>query len=319
MSQKKYPLEFFYNIGAEPLILNFNYQTIDLYLNEWKWISDLKYKKSDGETYNTQYHWHPELEISYVYDGNNSMYFVDGQLNTCEEETVIVINPNQVHGFKNVVFKEQTQILTIVFPMEFLNRFYPEAFSRKFEIPVVEKMNSNQKTSYQELLRIFKQIMNIKDRENLEKNKYNFQLIYTAYVLEILGLLVIDFSKKKVQNLEEKKQKENFLLQKALSYIHHNYYEKISLVDIANEVNISVSYLCKLFKETSGHTVYQYLERIRSMHAMDDLKKTQKTITEIAIDNGFVDTKALNRVLKRNYNMSAKEIVLLEWEKIRRI
>lgn len=301
------------------MILNFNYQTIDLYLNEWKWISDLKYKKSDGETYNTQYHWHPELEISYVYDGNNSMYFVDGQLNTCEEETVIVINPNQVHGFKNVVFKEQTQILTIVFPMEFLNRFYPEAFSRKFEIPVVEKMNSNQKTSYQELLRIFKQIMNIKDRENLEKNKYNFQLIYTAYVLEILGLLVIDFSKKKVQNLEEKKQKENFLLQKALSYIHHNYYEKISLVDIANEVNISVSYLCKLFKETSGHTVYQYLERIRSMHAMDDLKKTQKTITEIAIDNGFVDTKALNRVLKRNYNMSAKEIVLLEWEKIRRI
>jgi len=292
--------------------MDFNSQTIESYLYKWNWISNLNRKKGEQGTYSAPYHWHPELEINYVCDGKGSEYFVDGKLNTCDDEKIIVTNPYQVHGFKNIEFRETTQLLTIIFPMEFINRFYPEVFNQHFEIPPKQMMNMSQKDSYQELLLIFKRIIAMKERERGEQTEYKYQFVYIAYVLEILALLVMDFSKERIQLPEGREQKEKEFLQKVLCYIHRNYSEKITLVEIANEANVSVSHLCKLFKEISGYTVYQYIERVRSMHAMDDLKQTQKTVTEIALDNGFVDAKALNRVLRRNYGMSAKEIAFLE-------
>lgn len=92
----------------------------------------------------------------------------------------------------------------------------------------------------------------------------------------------------------------------ALRYINNNYKEGISLDDVSEAANTSKYYLSRLFRETTGATVFEYIENLRLTRVHDLLINSKMTLDEIAAQTGFLSSVNLSRVFKKNYGLSPR-------------
>jgi AraC-like DNA-binding protein/mannose-6-phosphate isomerase-like protein (cupin superfamily) len=88
------------------------------------------------------------------------------------------------------------------------------------------------------------------------------------------------------------------LIKRATGYIHENYAQQINLKDIADLLDISQVYLCKLFSEEIGMGAIQYLRKVRVDRAALLLRTTEKKVSMIATEVGFRDVKSFFSVFK---------------------
>lgn len=88
------------------------------------------------------------------------------------------------------------------------------------------------------------------------------------------------------------------LIKRAIGYIQENYAEQISLQDIAELLDISQVYLCKLFSEEVGMGAIQYLRKVRVDRAASLLRTTEKKVSRIAAEVGFRDAKSFFSAFK---------------------
>ena len=84
----------------------------------------------------------------------------------------------------------------------------------------------------------------------------------------------------------------------AVKYIETHYMENLSVDDICQKVSFSKYYFCKLFKEHTGMSPYQYLTDYRVNKSKEFLSYSKLTIHAIAIDVGFKNTLAYSRAFK---------------------
>lgn len=96
----------------------------------------------------------------------------------------------------------------------------------------------------------------------------------------------------------------NQRLQILLSYIQDYLDQDIKLIDLANLVNLSEYYLCRVFKQQMGVTLHQYVIQQRVERAKQLLKHREMTITDIAQACGFSHHSHLTRHFKRMTGVS---------------
>ncbi len=89
------------------------------------------------------------------------------------------------------------------------------------------------------------------------------------------------------------------IIARAKRYIDENYTEDICLDDVAQHAHVSMFYLCKLFKSTTGNTFSEYLCRKRIEQAKEKLMDLHVRISEVAYQVGFQSLTHFNRVFKR--------------------
>ncbi len=94
------------------------------------------------------------------------------------------------------------------------------------------------------------------------------------------------------------------LVRKAMAYIHEHFADPISRKEIAQYVSISEDHLTFCFRQETGATPIDYLQRFRVSEAKHLLKDTDRTITEIALDVGFSDSGYFSRIFRRSTGKS---------------
>src|SRR5699024_459321 len=87
---------------------------------------------------------------------------------------------------------------------------------------------------------------------------------------------------------------------KAVSFIHENYMNPLSLDDIVQHVQISKYYFTKLFYKYTHTTPIKYVTKIRIKNSMPLLRDSQLTIEEVAYEVGFANGNYFSKVF-RNY------------------
>lgn len=99
----------------------------------------------------------------------------------------------------------------------------------------------------------------------------------------------------------------NFV-EKAKIYLEKNYTDPtLNLTKVAENVYVSSCYLSHLFKEITGSTVIEYLNKIRIKAAKKMLKETQLKVYEIAEQAGFNDYHYFGIVFKKITGLSPLE------------
>ncbi|MBM7685876.1 response regulator transcription factor [Defluviitalea raffinosedens] len=83
-----------------------------------------------------------------------------------------------------------------------------------------------------------------------------------------------------------------------IDYIVHNYANKISIEDIADQLEVSPSYLSKKFKDDTCHTFNDFLNSYRIQKAINLLTEGKYKVYEIAEMVGFSDYKYFSYVFK---------------------
>lgn len=98
-------------------------------------------------------------------------------------------------------------------------------------------------------------------------------------------------------------------LKQAIDYIQEHLSENISLEAMANHIDISGYHFCRLFKQSTGFSPYQYVIKQRVERAKQLLRQGKMSISEIAIACGFTHQSHLNRHFKRITGATPKTFI----------
>lgn len=98
--------------------------------------------------------------------------------------------------------------------------------------------------------------------------------------------------------------KHSDIIMKVIDYIRRNYMKKITLNDISNHVNFSVSYISRIFKEEMGTNIMNFVNKVRVENAKLLLMKNDIPLVEVSYLCGFEDQTYFNKVFKKVTNTS---------------
>ena len=82
---------------------------------------------------------------------------------------------------------------------------------------------------------------------------------------------------------------------KAKRFVNAHLEDKISLESVAQHVGVSPYYFCKVFKQSAGMTLTEFVNRRRVEWAKRKLLNPQARVTEVAFDVGFQSISQFNR------------------------
>jgi len=91
---------------------------------------------------------------------------------------------------------------------------------------------------------------------------------------------------------------------KAKQFIAEHYSEPLSLEQVAQAVNTSSFYFCKMFKRITGLNFTEYVSRVRIERAKNLLLNPNLRISEIAFEVGFQSLTHFNRVFRKMVGLS---------------
>ena len=127
----------------------------------------------------------------------------------------------------------------------------------------------------------------------------------SSYFYELINCLVsyfvVDSSDERYQQDQSKHDQR---MSEIIGYIEENYAQFISLNDLADRLHLAYSYVSRYFKKVFGMGFLEYINSVRLRHAVEDLLYTDKPITRVAVDNGFVNSSGLNKAFKDSYGVA---------------
>ena len=116
----------------------------------------------------------------------------------------------------------------------------------------------------------------------------------------LLYALIEEFPKP----FEYKDKELHTYIQDALNFINSNYMHSITVQEIADYVNLSRSYLYKIFIKNLGISPQRYLINLRMYKATLLLKGTKLPIGEVASSVGYSDSLLFSKTFSKHFSMS---------------
>jgi two-component system response regulator YesN len=101
--------------------------------------------------------------------------------------------------------------------------------------------------------------------------------------------------------------KNSELILNAKKYIDENYFNEITLYDVANFIHISGEYLSRLFKKETGDNFIEYLKKVRINQAMELLKDRNSKLDDVCFKVGYKSTKYFVKIFSQYSGMSISE------------
>jgi AraC-like DNA-binding protein len=98
-----------------------------------------------------------------------------------------------------------------------------------------------------------------------------------------------------------------FSIDEITAFLQEHFTENLSLEKIATAMGYSTSYLSRYFSAKTGICLFEYLNRLRVQKACLLLKKTARSVTEIAFASGYNNISFFNRMFRRIMRMSPLE------------
>lgn len=137
----------------------------------------------------------------------------------------------------------------------------------------------------------------------ISKN-YNPSSSDDIVLLRELYSLLYTFIKEFPKEFEYKDKELHTYIQDAINFINSNYMNSITVNEIANHVNLSRSYLYKMFIKNLKVSPQKYLINLRMYKATLLLKSTKLPIGEVANKVGYTDSLLFSKTFSKYFSMS---------------
>ena len=251
------------------------------------------------EVMNFRYHWHPDLfELNILMSGQQ--YFCRGRENILlSAGDVILTDPNTGHASYGQA--EHTQALVLHFSSQALKQFVPKGKRLSFPGCLSDAATRND-LPFREVRR-YAALTILALAEEGPYSRYSAK----ASAQMLISALCRCFSPEVISDIPETDEQTQAIILDIIRYLEDHYPYKIKLEEIGTLSQYNRTYISTLFKKATGIGFYDYLTRIRLQHALHDLATSDKTLTAIALDNGFPDLKSLNRLFRELLTCSPRE------------
>ncbi len=141
----------------------------------------------------------------------------------------------------------------------------------------------------------------------LDHKRCHFEIINATSLKSACGIMeqmLFGFIEQMRQYVQNNSQ---LLTNQAVNYIQQNYDKKISLKDVAENLNLSKQYLCSIFKKETGENVSYYINKLRIEKAKMLLHKKDRKIKEIFEEVGYSNQQYFSKVFKKMTGMTILE------------
>lgn len=246
-------------------------------------IDGLQFEYSEATT-DSIYHYHNSYEIYLIHSGEN-MCFIKDRAYRLKPNDITFIEKNTIH---------KTNYLTELYSRSFFNvddSFLDNSTLESLKRLCAERVYTPENPQY-----IKKLIDKIKTE--LESPDSISSDLIKCYLTEFIAYC----ARNKSMYVENEVQ--NPIIERLVKHINDNYNENITLAGSAKYMNMSESYLSRLFKNITGFTFKEYLCTVRIKHAKKLLTTTQKNVKQIASECGFNDSNYFSKTFKDESGIS---------------
>lgn len=243
---------------------------------------------------NWNYHYHNCCEIIYPLKGE-AEYFNNGQNYTVKPGQILFINSYELHKseaadynferfiimYREAVFESMPSIIM------------PDIFSILDERHYGTRLVSIPPELNKKLTGI---LTNIYERD-LKSSIFSHAYRYSYFLLFLVN--IADYLMTTETEYNNQIHYSNPRIKIIRAYIDANLGKALSLDGIAKHFNISKYYLCRLFKENTGLSIVDYINRMRMIYAERLINQGKYSFTEIANMTGFNNLTHFDRTFKK--------------------
>ena len=260
-------------------------------------------KLSEYESGSFMWHWHPEIEITYVQKGT-MCYKVNHMVYHLKEGDIVFNNSGALHS-GTMENQKDCAYIPVTFDSRLIYGFFQSTVNSKYVDPVIQdsmlpaicidQSEPWHKPFREYLLRII----------DLDEKKPDFYELDITICLQSMWRLLLEHI-----TYEPQASRENSLeydrIKKILSYIEENYQNKITLNDIAGHIHLCESECTRLFKRHMNTTLFAFLQEYRIERSLEFLQDDQP-VSAVADKAGFSDPNYYSKLFAKIKGCSTRE------------
>ena len=235
-------------------------------------------------------HRHGDIEINYCLEGSFTV-IIDKKSFHVNAGQFSLVGPMVAHEYRNDM-NIKRKVLTIIVGISFLKKHFTQFSKIPVSTPVFTLDSSI--LSHQKLVELFCETATLCADKNDRR-----ELLIQGNLYKICDYLIeITNSSEPVKSSDNKDLRKVENIEKALDLIYYNYSEDITVDDAAAVSGYGKSNFCKVFKNITGDTFHNILNKQRIEAACSLLSETNMQISEIALQVGLSEPKTFCRVFK---------------------
>jgi len=217
-------------------------------------------------------HFHKNLEIAYVIDGEVKAFLGENEFRIKKDEFFLVF-PNQIHGY---VSEKNSKIWVGVFSEDYVREFLRITKNKIGDSPVF-KCN-------EEELRFLKSNLLKSDAPDLITLKGCLYIACGRYLKSV--------------SLKDFKNQEDTIIYRIIEYTEKNFRNDITLKQMAADLGYEYHYISKKFNKYFHINFRSFVNQYRFEYAQNLILDKKMSMAQIAMESGFGSIRNFNRIYK---------------------
>lgn len=247
------------------------------------------FEGKDGN-YVREKHWHRSIEIFAVFEGALTFYVNDKKYPLKQGEFMLV-NTNEIHS---ILAPKPNKTLVLQIPLGTFENYYTDEQFILF--------SHSPREQDERFMEVLDHLYTVYTERN---TGYEYRV--TSLFYEVLYLLVSKYRKTQVNPEVVRHNRKLSKLSQITGYIRDNYAKDLSLEYLAEIFGYSPTYLSRMFQKYAKINYKSYLQNIRVEYGYRELMNTENTISDVALNNGFPNSKAFSKAFQKKYGMLPSE------------
>ena len=140
--------------------------------------------------------------------------------------------------------------------------------------------------------------------ESARKRDDLYEMNASALATSIIYTLCRFYEKEKKVTDSKRTAKRNAVMALLVDKIEREYTHKITLCDLSDIAQINEKYLCRFFKEYTGQTPIDYINRLRIDRACFEMSVNKLNVTEAAYECGYNEISYFTKIFKKYKGMT---------------
>ncbi|HBC88739.1 MAG TPA: hypothetical protein DCZ94_17495 [Lentisphaeria bacterium] len=240
-------------------------------------------------------HDHTGFEITFIDKGEVAWVLEKGRKLVLHGGDIAVIQPGIEHAGELQIIKP-CSLFWIILDFKLAGKTQvPPAFKNELNAMEVEykDVGSRVIASTEKICSLFQELRNSMVAAKEGRTDSFSPLLNRLLVLQIVGEIARLFS------ANQQIHKTLTVSRIAIDYMKKNYRRAFSMPEIAEAVGLSVSRFNDKFKEETGLTPADFLNRLRCEKAMEMLLSGKYSVTETSFSNGFTSSQYFAKVFRK--------------------
>lgn len=261
-------------------------------------------ERVQGNDFGCQWHFHPEVELTYVAKGGTHRWIGD-KMTALREHDLVLIGSNLPHDYRNDLVEgiPPTDVDALV--IQFQPGFLGNAWLERAGMDAVNQLFKKASHGLEITGKTRDSVVSL--MKSMEKLHGMRRLIA---LLEILDLLSTSSDLETIASPGFEpaiQQADSERMSKIVSYIQKHMEDTLYLREVAKHAGMTEVSFSRYFRSRTGKTFPAYLNELRVARICRQLAESDATISEIALGCGYESFANFERQFHRLHGCSPKE------------